>query len=787
MKISYHWLADYILGSLPKPDVFTEAIEMSAFEVESVEEKGEDVIFDLAVLPNRNHDCLSHRGIAREAALLLNLPLKKEEKTEKYPISKTLSISLAHPFCRRYVGALVRDIKVGQSPEWLKKRLEAIGQRSINNIVDATNYVMFSLGQPLHAFDADKFEKKADKISISLDISKKGEKMEALDEKTYDLPQGTPLIRDGNSGAILGIAGIKGGRAAEISSQTKNIVLEAANFDPILVRKFSKDLNLRTDASLRFENEISATLAMEAMQSVVTLILDIAHGDKTSVEGVVDIYPNHEVQYKVGISKNEIEQILGIALQKKDIENILTRAGFSYEIVSPRKKIVEDAKKYIGTPYKRGASVGREGGQAFDCSSFVAYLYVSAGVGIPRISVDQYVWGSPVSEKETKPGDVIYANTGVGEHGVHYETKEFLKGTKVPEGVDHCGVYIGDGEVAHATQKAGKVVIEKIKESDRFKHIAGYRRHIPSEEERFVVTVPFTRLDVRIKEDLAEEIGRVYGYSKIASVMPPKASKPPVHKRFYYTSVIRHFLIEKGFSETYTYSLISHGDIEIANPLAEDKNFLRPNLQGGVKKALEENLRNADLLGLDAVKIFEIGTVFSMKGEILSFTLALKGQKSKEKKEIEELAETVENLGKHLGVQLPPVSETCYEIDLGDIIDSLPEPKAYEKESINEHPKQVEKISAYPFMLRDISLFVPSGITSYTVLSVIAKEAGDLLVQSRLFDVFEKTNAEGGKQTSYAFRLVFQSFEKTLSDEEINVVMKRVSDALEKEKNWKVR
>ena len=90
-------------------------------------------------------------------------------------------------------------------------------------------------------------------------------------------------------------------------------------------------------------------------------------------------------------------------------------------------------------------------------------------------------------------------------------------------------------------------------------------------------------------------------------------------------------------------------------------------------------------------------------------------------------------------------------------------------------------------MLRDISLFVPSGITSHTVLSVIAKEAGNLLVQSRLFDVFEKTNAEGGKQTSYAFRLVFQSFEKTLSDEEINVVMKRVSDVLEKEKNWKVR
>jgi len=159
MKVSYEWLKLY-LNKLPKPEKLAELLTMHSFEVEGIEKKGKDFIFDISVLPNRAHDCLSHLGIAKELSALLNSKLKTQNSKLQIKIQKLdrkLEIEVKEPeLCKRYIGRIIEGVKLGPSPKWLKEKLEAIGQKSINNIVDATNFVMFETGQPLHAFDADK-------------------------------------------------------------------------------------------------------------------------------------------------------------------------------------------------------------------------------------------------------------------------------------------------------------------------------------------------------------------------------------------------------------------------------------------------------------------------------------------------------------------------------------------------------------------------------------------------------------------------------------------------------
>ena len=163
MKISYNWLQEYISGKLPKPEKVAELLTMHSFEVESVEKIGKDSVLDIAVLPNRAHDCLSHIGIAKELAAILKSRIKKYElrikEDGRTKTSDFISIEIRdQERCPLYSARVVLNIKVGPSPKWLKERLETLGQKSINNVVDATNYVMLEMGQPLHAFDLNKIE-----------------------------------------------------------------------------------------------------------------------------------------------------------------------------------------------------------------------------------------------------------------------------------------------------------------------------------------------------------------------------------------------------------------------------------------------------------------------------------------------------------------------------------------------------------------------------------------------------------------------------------------------------
>ena len=287
---------------------------------------------------------------------------------------------------------MIEGIRVGVSPDWLKSRLESIGQKSINNVVDATNFVMFDLGQPLHAFDADKVDG-----TITVRNANVGEKITTLDGKELVLNKDTLIIADDKE--LLAIAGIKGGKKAEVDSETKNIILEAANFSPANVRKTSKHLGVQTDSSKRFENELSPEKTKEAIESVASIILEIAGDDKTKIGDIVDIYPRQPAAYIVGVSAGEISQVLGTSVSQDEIESIFKKFDFTYKIVDPVEEVVSLSQKLAGVPYKYGASVVYDAPKAFDdCSSFVAYLFAQAGVAVPRMAVDQYAFG----EKKVK-------------------------------------------------------------------------------------------------------------------------------------------------------------------------------------------------------------------------------------------------------------------------------------------------------------------------------------------------------------------------------------------------
>lgn len=354
MLISRDWLQTFFNAQLPDAQRLADALTFHAFEIESVEND----ILDVKVTPNRGHDCLCHRGVAKELSAILGLPMTQDPlrvEARLEPKTDAVRVELQEPsLCRRYVAGYMRGVKVGPSPKWLADALESLGQRPINNIVDATNYVMFHLGQPLHAFDADKLT--GGSFSIVVRKAKAGERMRALDEKEYEFTDSMLLITDGNSGEPLGIAGVKGGEASSITSATRDIILESANFDGVSVRKTAQALKLRTDASSRFEQGLSAELPAYGMRAVVELIRSLSGGE---IVGFADAYPVAEERRTARVTTRQANAILGTAFKDSDIERALslldlshTQKGEAFEVHVPFERldlsIPEDLAEEVG-------------------------------------------------------------------------------------------------------------------------------------------------------------------------------------------------------------------------------------------------------------------------------------------------------------------------------------------------------------------------------------------------------------------------------------------------------
>jgi phenylalanyl-tRNA synthetase beta subunit len=799
MKISHKWLQDYFDETLPPAEELGRLLTMHAFEVESIEKVGDDSVLDIKVLPDRSHDSLSHRGIAQEVSVLTKIALKPGVLTLQgihVPESNVLKAEILDTkLCKRISLLVMEGVEVKESPIWLQERLEAIGQKSINNIVDATNYVMFALGQPLHAYDRNLLSEAGGEWKIIAKRALEGERVLALDNKEYILNTSELVIADGNNDRVLGIAGIKGGKASEITSQTTDIVLEAANFEPINIRKTAKKLGLRTDASVRFENEITPELTLAALKQVSDLIYKIAGTEKTKIEGMVDIYPRPAHPYKIGVSLSEIQSVLGIDISKKEVEEIFTRRNFEWRDVDPRKEIVSIAEKNIGKPYKFGASVVFDAPNFFDCGSFLAYVFAQSGLAIPRVSIDQYAFSESVEKSDLVPGDLLFMNTHVEKHtrGSYYshvlgkdveqvairtETLEFKPGTKIPEGIDHVAIYVGNDEYIHASGKKGTESVERklFSEICKEENLRGFRRVRGVEESRYVVTAPAERIDLRLKEDVIEEIGKVYGYKDLqAKNIQPLSHTPEIEKKTYYANMIRDVFVMEGFSEVITYVFRKTGDVELENPIASDKSFLRKNLSDGLSEAVTLNIRNIDLLGLTEIKIFEIGNVFTNDGEHTAVSFA-GGKKTATE------AVLSEKLGESL---LFTETDKVFELNLDKLLTKLPAPERV-LPPIEHSEARFKAFSVYPSIVRDIAVFVPEGEHFEEIIKLIQKEAKELLVTYRLFDAFTKEFPEG-KKTSYAYRLVFQSKDRTLTDAEINPIVEAVTNALNAKQGWQVR
>lgn len=676
MLISYNWIKTYFKDSIPEPKELADIITMGVFEIDGMEEKEiggvKDTILDVKVLPDRSPYALSHRYLAQEIGALLSkkitIPEIKSVDISENVSAVALSVEsgltpTGELYCKRYAGRIIQNVSVDDSPTWLKNQLEALGQRSISTIVDLTNFVMLDVGQPLHAFDADKVEG-----NIRVRKANEGEEITLLDGTVLKLNPTMLVIADDK--APLALAGIKGGKKAEVTRDTKNIILEAACFDSTTTRKTSQTVGIKNDSSKRFENGVTPERAGLALAILSGKIAELNPNAKFGE--VTDEYQEPVERRNFEASIAYISERLGIEISKETVVEILSRV----DIVA--------------------------------------------------------------SDSESTDGNLL-------------------------------------------------------------------------------VSVPAYRPDISIVEDIIEEVGRIYGYNKIVGTVPGPEANRRINKNFYYHNAIRKALIQIGFSEIYTYTLTDVGDTKLANPLTVERAFLRNNISDLMSKKALFNLKNIDLLGLKEARVFEIGKVFG--GSVLDerFSLAFSIARSKQPKghdakiELTAIAHYVlETIGagknsegkdnvvypefryiELAGDAQTPCSGFVIEFDLDALIESLPTPTV--DFEMNPLPQiKFKPISAYPFSVRDIAVFVPGEkeqeveVESVIKSALAAEKLESLLVCLTLFDVFTKNKEGEPVRTSYAYRLVFQSSEKTLSEEEINSCMQTVTKAFT-ERNWEVR
>ncbi len=321
MLVSWNWLKQYVTLDMPLEEL-ERRLMMAGLNHESTEEVGGDLAVDFEVSSNRP-DCLGHIGIAREIAVLWGKELKippARPPEEKTPVDRLTKVRIDCPdLCFRYIARVIRGVKVGPSPDWMARRLETIGLTPINNVVNVSNYVLMECGQPLHTFDYQKL--KGREIIVRRPLP--GETIEAIDHKTYALSPEMCVIADAEDAVAIG--GVMGGAATEVSEKTADILVEAAEFDPVSIRNTARQLNLHSDSSYRFERQVDPEGLDWASRRCCELILELGGGELAA--GSVNVGRQPPQRGPVALRYAQLKRILGIDVPKERVREILLALG----------------------------------------------------------------------------------------------------------------------------------------------------------------------------------------------------------------------------------------------------------------------------------------------------------------------------------------------------------------------------------------------------------------------------------------------------------------------------
>lgn len=545
--------------------------------------------------PANRPDMLSILGLAREVCA--NSPnnslVEPSRDVAKYENSEFAKIKEMGE-CKRFISAKLKINQNNKSPDWLVDNLKAAGMRPINPIVDITNFVMLETGQPSHAYDSAKL-----KGRLQVRFAKNGETLTTLDDAVRKLGSNDLVIAD--SSGVIGLAGVMGGKTTEVDENTKEIVLEVANFDGARIRRAATRHGIRTEASARFEKGLPLPLPVYAAERLLYLFKTICQAEV--IDGLYDqLYAWPWIQH-IGLRIRKAEAFLGFKLDEKQILNGLKQRGFSAEHFS----ITKEARKHLGKPYKWGANYKQDGTDAFDCSYLIDYIYSLIGVYIGHTALAQYNHGEAVEIGNLKPGDVVFYK-GKIEHSVddHYYIKDdsgnhVKQKLEQKKEVGHNGVYIGQGKVVMAAmyeyrnkkwvkrRKQGVIEVD-LKEFTQNQGYLGARRYIDNFNHIIAVTAPWWRDDIRIEQDLYEEIAKIVGYENMPATLP---QLPPTDtgEHMFVPNImeLKKVLVSRGLFEVMTYSFVNKNSLQtasaevganlkIVNPLSSEQEYLRSSL-----------------------------------------------------------------------------------------------------------------------------------------------------------------------------------------------------------------